>query len=192
MPGSTDGSPKVLEGLKDARIQVVTRGRLGVASALNAGFSLAGGDDVVRLHADVVIETPSWPGRLAAAAYTQPKAGVVRARLVYPDGRIQSEGRTIISGVGFHAMHRDNRAFQPDGPPGPICEVDSVSGALAYYRRDALADTGGLDENNGPAWMEDDDFCVAARHRNYKVYDCSVGSRQRLEDRGAPGGEVQR
>lgn len=168
--GSSDGSHRILEGFKDPRLEVVTRGRMGAAAALNVGFARAGGDDVVRLHGDVVIETQGWLAKLEAAAYGEPKAGVVGVRLVYPDGRIQSEGRTLISGVGMHPQHCNNRAFQPDGAAGPISEVDSVSGALAYYRREVLADTGGLDENYGPAWVEDDDFCVAARHRNYKVY----------------------
>jgi len=165
--GSTDGSLDVLREFKNVRVIKKTRG--GVASALNAGFAASPGMDVVRLHADVVIETPDWLDRLIEAAQ-QPKAAVVGARLVYPDGRIQSEGRAIITGLGFHPQHKNLRAFQSETVEGKVQEVDSIAGGLAYYRRDALDRVGGLDENYGPAWLEDDDYCVAARRLGYKVY----------------------
>ena len=166
--GSTDGSRQVLQEFKTVRYLKKSRG--GVASALNAGFAAAPGRDIVRLHADVVIETAGWLEQLVTAAYAQPKAGVVGVRLVYPDGRVQSEGRSLVSGLGFHQQHRQLKAFQPDGAPGKVREVDGVAGALAYYRREALDRVGGLDENYGPAWLEDDDFCISVRRANYKVY----------------------
>jgi len=158
----------VLQEFKQVRFIKKSRG--GVASALNAGFAAAPGRDIVRLHADVVIETPGWLGQLVAAATTRPQAGIVGVRRVYPDGRIQSEGRTIISGLGMHPQHCDRRAFQPDGAPGKIHEVDTVPGALAYYRREVIDRVGGLDETYAAAWLEDDDFCIGARHAGYKVY----------------------
>ena len=166
--GSTDGSMQALREFKDLR--VIRKARGGVASALNAGFAAAKGMDVVRLHADVVIETHDWLERFVEAAYQQPNAAVVGSRLIYPDGRIQSEGRAIITGLGFHPQHKNLRAFQAETAAGKLQEVDAVAGALAYYRRDALDRIGGLDENYGPAWLEDDDYCVAARRLGYKVY----------------------
>jgi len=166
--GSTDGSRQVLREFKRVRFLKKLRG--GVASALNAGFAAVPGRDIVRLHADVVIETPGWLGKLVAAATSQPQAGVVGVRLVYPDGRIESEGRAIVSGFGFHPRHRPRCAFQAETAAGRLLEVDSVSGALAYYRREVIDRVGGLDENYGPAWFEDDDFCFGARRLGFKVY----------------------
>jgi len=166
--GSTDGSRQVLQAFKQVRFIKKSRG--GVASALNAGFAAAPGRDIVRLHADVVIDTPGWLGQLVHAATSLPQAGIVGVRQVYPDGRIQSEGRTIISGLGMHPLHSVRRAFQPDGAPGKVQEVDTVPGALAYYRREVIDLLGGLDEVYAAAWMEDDDFCIGARHAGYKVY----------------------
>jgi len=166
--GSTDDS---LSKIKDKTgVRVIRRSHQGVAAALNTGFTAAGTRDVVRLHADVVIETPDWLTKLVEAAYTQPRAGIVGVKLVYPDGRIQAEGRNIINGLGFHIRHRNRKAFAPEGGPGKIAEVDSVPGALAYYRRDVISAVGGLDENYGHVWTEDDDFCVAARFHGYKIY----------------------
>jgi GT2 family glycosyltransferase/glycosyltransferase involved in cell wall biosynthesis len=166
--GSTEDCRALLKEFKDVRI--IRKNRAGVASALNAGFAAAAGRDIVRLHADCIVDTADWLGKLSAAAHEQPKAGVVGVRLVYPDGRIQSEGRALVTGLGRHPQHCDLRAYQPEGAPGKIREVDAVSGALAYYRSDVILRLGGLDETYGAAWMEDDDFCIGARHAGFKVY----------------------
>ncbi len=169
---STDGGPALLRAAYPDLTILHLPTRCGVARALNAGFAhpLAAGRDVVRLHADVVVETPAWLARLAEAAAARPTTGVVGARLVYPDGRIQSEGRSLVTGLGLHPRHCNLRAYLADGPAGPVAEVDAVAGALAYYRRAALDAVGGLDERYGPAWLEDDDFCIGARHRGFKVF----------------------
>jgi len=169
---STDGGPAALRAAFPALtiLHLPTRG--GVARALNTGFAhpLAAGRDVVRLHADVIVETPRWLAQLAEITTSRPAAGVIGARLVYPDGRIQSEGRSLITGLGLHPRHCNLRAYLADGPAGAVVEVDSAAGALAYYRRAALDAVGSLDERYGPAWLEDDDFCIGARHRGYKVF----------------------
>jgi GT2 family glycosyltransferase len=167
-----DGAgPEMTANLPKARqLRIIRQPNGGVARALNAGFAAAAGRDVVRLHADVVIETPGWLSLLAEAAYAQPRTAAVGARLIYPDGRIQSEGRSIIGAFGFHVRHCDRKAFQPESTAGQRAEVDSVAGGLAYYCRSALDEIGGLDEGYGPAWFEDDDFCFAARRLNYKIW----------------------
>ncbi len=165
--GSTDNGAAVLNDF--SKVRVIRQERGGVASAMNAGFAAAPDCDVVRLHADVVLDSPGWLARLVEAAYAQPNVGIVGARLVYPDGKIHSEGRSFISGLGMHPQHCSRRALLVDGPPGAVQEVDGVPGALAYYRRAVIDQSGGLDEHYGPAWMEDDDFCVGARLLGFKV-----------------------
>lgn len=177
---STDGGPDALRAAFPD-VQILRQpARGGVARALNTALARPehAGRDFVRLHADVVVETSGWLQLLADAAYHHrdssaahagPGAAVVGARLVLPDGRIQSEGRAIITGLGLHPQHRDRRAFSPEGAAGPVTEVDGVSGALAYHRRDLFDQIGRFDENYGVAWMDDDDHCIAARHRGHRV-----------------------
>lgn len=165
---STDGAPAALAA--HPRLRVLRRERGGVAAALNSAFGETPGRDIVRLHADVVIESGAdWLRRLAETAYASPQTGIVGVRLVYPDGKIHSEGRSFVSGLGMHPQHANRRAFQADGGPGSVQEVDAVPGALSYYRREVIDRVGGLDVAYGPAWMDDDDFCISARFLGYKV-----------------------
>ena len=160
---------KVPQLPQSEKLRVIRKPSNSCAAALNHGFALSPDTDVVRLHSDVVVQDRDWLSRLAQTAYSQPDVGVVGVRLVYPDGRIQSEGRSIISGVGFAQQHRDRRAFQSENVPGKVTEVDSASGALAYYTRAAILSAGGLDENYGCAWMDDDDFCFSCRRKSLRV-----------------------
>ena len=167
--GSTDRSVEVLEQIKG--IKIVRQEHQGAARALNAGFAAAGRNDVVRVHSDVVIETPDWLNLFLETLASLPKAGVIGAKLIFPDQRIYALGRNLISGFGWHERHCNRLAFTSDSAKaGPVQEVDAVPGACAYYRREVIDATGGLDENYAPGWTDDDDFCVAARVRGYKVF----------------------
>src|SRR4051812_32655039 len=86
--GSTDNGVALLKEFPGVRI--IRQARRGCAAAVNAGIAAAPGCDIVRLHADVVIDTPGWLEKLAETAYAVGSTGVVGARLVYPDARIHS------------------------------------------------------------------------------------------------------
>lgn len=157
--------------LKHPRLRLLEATPGNLARAINVAIASTGNRDIVRVHADVVVENEDWLTLLAEAAASQPRAGVVGARLIYPDGRIHSEGRSLISGAGFHLWHRNLKAYQPDsGTNGVPQEVDGVPGAMAYYRREAISSAGGFDERYGNTGIEDDDFCISARNRGFKVY----------------------
>ena len=151
------------------KLRILRKPSLSSAAALNHGFSVSPDADVVRLHADVVIESKHWLSRLVSTAYSAARIGIVGARLVFPDGRIQSEGRSFVSGLGLAQRHRDRRAFQSESSAGKVTEVDSVSGAMAYYKREVISAVGSLDEHYGCAWLDDDDFCFASRRLNFSV-----------------------
>lgn len=171
---STDSTPTVLSSLASlfppGQLTILEEARGGAARALNLALAhpAATGRDLLRLHADVVVETPGYLEKLATAC-ADPAIGIAGARLLLPDGRIHSEGRAFITGLGFHPQHRDRRAFLPAPPAGGPVEVDGVSGACAYYRRDVLDAIGGFDPAYGRAWLDDDDACVAARVAGRRV-----------------------
>lgn len=143
----------------------------GTAEALNRGFARFPNRDVIRLHGAVVPETPDWLEKILEAATKLPGAGVIGVRLVTPDGRILSEGRRIVTGLGLTWQEADRLYLRADGPAtsAPVA-TDSVAGDLAWYRRTALHAVGGLDPAYSPEGLEADDFCFAARVHGFDVY----------------------
>ncbi|MEM4655225.1 MAG: glycosyltransferase [Thermosphaera sp.] len=167
--GSTDKTPKILERFK--HIKLINLPRSGIAKALNVGFQASDGNDIVRIHGDVTVETQDWLRIMVEMVAELPKAGILGGKLVYADDKIQSVGRRIITGLGFRDWYANIHTERDDHDyKEKYVEVDSVSGAFAFYRKELIRTVGGIDENYFPAWMEDDDFCIAARYNNYKVY----------------------
>ncbi len=167
--GSTDGSRDFLDHLEG--IQVIHHSDRSAVGGLNRAFAQAHGRDVVRLHPSVVVETDGWLRRLIESSQRLPRAGAIGVKLVFPDGRLHSFGRSIIDGTGIWERHASRRAYEVDSSKlrDPE-EVDTVHGALAYYRREMLNATGGLDERFSPAGLDADDLCLMARHAGYKIY----------------------
>jgi len=166
--GSQDGTLEWLARQPDVRLLQMD-GR-GVAAAVNRGIAQSGRRDVLRLHADVIMETDGWLRLLAEAARELPLAGAVGGQLLLPDDRIQSAGRSFLTGVGLYERHADRKTFQPRIAGGQPVEVDGAPGALCYMTREVLDATSGLDESYWPIYLDDDDFCLMARHRGFKVY----------------------
>ncbi len=167
--GSADGTLEVL-ARHFPRVRVEHLPGSSLPAALNRGIALAGRRDVVRLHGDVVPQRRDWLTRMATTANATASVGVVGVKLVHANGRIQSLGRDLVTGLGFGRPGDDRRAFEfDDGQGGEPIEVDAVRGACAYYRRQVL-DRVGLDEAYAPAHGDDDDFCLAARYHGFSVF----------------------
>ena len=64
---------------------------LGFIGNCNRGAELARGEFVLFLNNDTIV-TESWLKALTETFELHPKAGVVGAKLIYPDGRLQEAG----------------------------------------------------------------------------------------------------
>ncbi len=138
----------------------------GFVGAVNAGIAAARGRFIVLLNNDTVVR-PGWLDALVATAESSPDVGVVGAKLVYPDGRLQEAGGIVWSDASGHNYGRDG---DPDDPTfNFVREVDYCSGACLLVRRELLAAVGGLDTRFSPAYYEDTDLCFAARAHGYRV-----------------------
>jgi glycosyltransferase involved in cell wall biosynthesis len=63
--GSTDGTPDVIGGIRDARIRLLRQEHLGLVGALNAGCTLARGEYIARLDGDDIAAEPRIEAQLA-------------------------------------------------------------------------------------------------------------------------------
>jgi GT2 family glycosyltransferase len=123
--------------------------------------------DVILLNSDVV-PLRDWLACLQYAADGAPRVGIVGARLLYPDNRIQYGGtvRNARAPEWFDHRYRGKPAdWGPANVPGPTL---AATGACMYIRREVL-DTVGLLDESLPMAYEDVDYCLRAWQAGYEV-----------------------
>jgi len=131
----------------------------GFAANVNRGIRAADPrHDIVLLNSDVVAMR-DWLAVLQFCAGDGDYTGVVGARLLYPDGRIQFAGtvRNVAAPEWFDHRFR----FKPGNyPPAAILQPAlAVTGACMYIRRGLIDKIGLFDENYAMAY-EDVDYCL--------------------------------
>jgi GT2 family glycosyltransferase/serine/threonine protein kinase/tetratricopeptide (TPR) repeat protein len=157
--GSTDGTPAYLKQEEAAgriRTVLLTRNR-GFAHACNQGSLAARNRYLVFLNNDTEVQS-GWLNALLAAV-KRPGAGVVGAKLLYPDGRVQHAGIGFINGVPDHPYRY---ASSDAAEVNRYRELDMVTGACFMMAKDLFHRLAGFDESylNG---VEDTDFCLRTR-----------------------------
>jgi GT2 family glycosyltransferase len=170
---------------------------VGFAGNANRGIAAAdGSQDVVILNSDMV----AFSGWLESLQYVTSRAkdiGIVGARLLYPDGRIQFAGtvRNLAAPGWFDHRYRFRSATF--GPANVAQPALAVSGACMYLTRNLLNRVGGFDERY-PMAYEDVDLCLRAweagmtvnywppavlEHRESVTRGTVVGDRERASQR---------
>ncbi|TKS54714.1 glycosyltransferase [Luteimonas yindakuii] len=162
---SSDASATLLPRITGLRYHRRERNG-GFIAACNTGAALARGEVLVFLNNDTVPQ-PGWLDALLETLREVPRAGIVGAQLVYPDGRLQEAG-----GVVF----RDGQAWNygrfesPEDPRyGYLRDADYVSGAALAIPRALFDDVGGFDTRYAPAYYEDTDLAFAVRAAGHRV-----------------------
>ena len=138
----------------------------GYVEACNLGVAAASGELILLLNNDTEV-TSGCLDRLVSVLDEDEGVGVVGAKLLFPNGRLQEAGNFV---------HRDGSAQNRGKFDDPWkaeyewrAEVDYVSGAALLLRRSLFDEIGGLDERYSPGFWEDVDLCFAVRERGLRV-----------------------
>lgn len=172
-------SPDALSLLRRCRDEagytVVERpGRFNFSALCNDGAAASIGEIIVFLNNDVVAADPLWLRRMVAWA-VQPQVGVVGAKLLFPDNRLEHGG--VVVGHGGLAGHIDIR--EPGDAEGYMRqlavsrEVSAVTGACIAMRRAKFEVIGGFDADNLPVDLNDIDLCLKAQERGWRNIWCA-------------------
>lgn len=175
--GSADGAMDELQ-VGRPQVTVVRPGaNLGYARAANLGIAATTAPIVAVVNPDAILEPGSAIGILAAFA-ADDRVAVVGPTITNLDGSVYPSARTapgtgvavghaLLSGVApqnrFTAAYR-----QVEADPTRGRDVDWVSGAAVWFRRDALDRVGGWDERFF-LFLEDVDVCRVIRESGGRV-----------------------
>ncbi|HTX11518.1 MAG TPA: glycosyltransferase [Solirubrobacteraceae bacterium] len=148
----------------------VVAGEQNAGFATNANRGLRAADpqhDVILLNSDVV-PIRGWLASLQYATTHGPRTGIVGAKLLYPDNRIQYAGTIRNPDAPDWFDHRYR--FEPAdwGPADIAGPTLAATGACMYIRRAVLDQVGLFDEEYGMGY-EDIDYCLRAWEAGYEV-----------------------
>lgn len=166
---STDHTPEVLARFPWIRV-VRNETNLGFAGANNQGARLAKGRILVLLNNDTA-PASNWLAPMMRLL-DDPGVGVVGAKLLYADRRIQHAGVLVrwwpFSASGLYPFHYllGEPADHPEANQRRDYQI--VTGACLATPRELYLEFGGLDEGywNG---YEDVDYCFKVRERGLRV-----------------------
>jgi GT2 family glycosyltransferase len=145
-------------GKQEERLRVVRNGRKpGVLASRNRGAKAATGELVLFLDCDS-IPISGWLQPLLRTFRTHPNAGVVGAKLAFPDGRLQAAGGVVFSDGGVVGLGEGD--YHVDAPL--YChtrDVDYCVGALLATQRSLFLELGGFDSGFPSGSYADVDYC---------------------------------
>lgn len=145
---------------------------MGFAATCNAGAKRAHGNILGFVNQDI-LATPQWTragwDAMLLSVFDDPRVGIVAPRLLFPDGSVQSVGGTFDQ--RSQPVHRCLAYSQPDVLPETSTrqEVDWVTGAALFIRRELFEQVGGFDLRYSPSYFEDVDLCLKVRALGYAV-----------------------
>jgi GT2 family glycosyltransferase/protein-L-isoaspartate O-methyltransferase len=162
---SPDDSAAKLAACEGVRL-VRTERNLGFIGACNLGAEHARGEHLFFLNNDTEV-TESWLDILMRTMDSDERIGLVGAKLVYPDGRLQECGGIVWSDGNGWNLGRDG---DPDAAEYNVMrDVDYCSGAAILVRAEVFRRIGGFDERYAPAYYEDTDLAFAVRAAGYRT-----------------------
>ncbi|OCC14270.1 Glycosyltransferase [Dissulfuribacter thermophilus] len=162
---STDDTPQMMQEMKGVTY-IRSEKNQGFVGSCNVGAQKARGEKIVFLNNDTTV-SDGWLDALLDTFPRFKNVGLVGAKLVYPDGRLQEAGGIIFndgSGMNFGKW---------DDPSLPqynyVREVDYCSGAAICVPKKLFFEIGGFDTRYSPAYYEDTDLAMEVRRRGYRV-----------------------
>jgi GT2 family glycosyltransferase len=172
-PGPFDAAQEaaadILRRQPNVTVTHLTAPRFNFSAANNHVAARTESDHILLLNDDVSPIRRDW--LLWMAAFLQdPEAGIVGARLLYPDNRVQHGGVIMgLAGLCEHA-HR----YLPGSQPGYMSrailaqEMSVVTGACMLVRRSLFERVGGLDVGY-PSAFNDVDFALRVGETGHSV-----------------------
>jgi len=163
---STDSTAGLLKSMQGIKV-ITNEENSGFIKSCNAGASEAKGNYIVLLNNDTEVRK-GWLTALRQTFSDFPDAGLVGARLVFADGKLQEAGGIVWRDGSAWNL---GRGEDPNIPEYSYCrQADYCSGACLMLKRDDYLGFGGFDSHYSPAYYEDTDLAFKVRKAGKQVY----------------------
>ncbi|MEO8219063.1 MAG: glycosyltransferase, partial [Acidobacteriota bacterium] len=139
----------------------------GFLRSCNKAAALARGQYLLFLNNDAEV-TQGWLTEMLNTLALNEGAGMVGAKLVYPDGRLQEAGSILWRDASGCNYGKGDDADKPEY--NFLREVDYCSGACVLISSKLFHELGGFDPIFTPAYYEDTDLAFKVRKSGRKVY----------------------
>jgi GT2 family glycosyltransferase len=165
-----DGSSDATQTLADLvhGIQIIRNETAqGFVRSCNQGAELATGRHVVMLNNDTEVSA-GWLDELLFVFARFPQAGLVGARLLYPDGTLQEAGGMVFANFDVWNYGRNGNPHDPRY--SYTRQAHYCSGAAIMLPTELWRQLGGFSETFAPAYYEDSDLAFRVREAGRQVY----------------------
>ena len=163
---STDETEKMLKTMSGIKV-ITNKENQGFIRSINLGVEAAKGTYLMILNNDTEVQA-DWLNEMHQTFLEFPDAGMVGAKLVYPNGMLQEAGGIVWQDGSAWNYGRNGDSNNPD-----CCyarAVDYCSGACLMILRESFIALGMFDEHYAPAYYEDTDLAFKVRQSGKKVY----------------------
>ena len=181
--GSADDSLERLEAaVDDPRLRIHrNHENLGFAAGVNSVIARARGDFILFLNPDC-LATPEAIGAMVSIMTAEPRVGMAGCLIRNPDGseqpgcrrRVPTPWRTLLRVSRLDRLPvtrwgREASCYMDKTPlPEQAVDVEAISGAFMFVRREALDEVGLLDDGYF-LHCEDLDWCMRFRHLGWRI-----------------------
>jgi GT2 family glycosyltransferase/SAM-dependent methyltransferase len=162
-------NPDVRHGSSRPHKVVLNEGKFDPSGLINLATRRASGSYLVLLHGDTEVISEGWITAMLGFCQ-QKEIGVVGAKLLYRNNRIQHAGVVLgLKGIAGHPLRNFPRDTWHDSrSPCNTRNCSAVSAACLMVRRSVFEEVGGFDEELSDG-SNDIDFCLKVRRAGYRV-----------------------
>ncbi len=181
---SSDGTVESLKAEFPQLNIIANSANHGFAKANNQALALAGGDFILLLNPDMLVDDQTTLAKALAWLKSNPQAWVAGFKLLDSTGQILPQVRrfptladqlAIILKLPHLFPSLLNRYIVKDFDYERASAVDSIRGSFFFIRREALQKVGRLDERFF-VWFEEVDYCRRVYQAGAEVWYAPVAS----------------
>lgn len=168
---SNDGSVEAVKEKFKTVTLIENKINLGFPAANNQALKIAEGKFILLLNPDTEIKVDALL-KMIQFLNENPAISLLGPKLLNSDGSFQSSYWRFptfwnVTVELFYLNKIFNNKYYPEKKSDTPFEVDSLSGAALFFRKELLQKIGLLDETL--FWIEDIDFCYRAKQNGYKI-----------------------